>query len=52
MMFWILEGREEADAEKVRGQIDMPPVGYTGSLKGTAWDPDEMVKAYQQGGVH
>lgn len=31
---------------KDRSQFEVPPPGYTGSLKGTGWDPDTMIDDY------
>lgn len=48
MMHWILEGRSAADMDKTRAMIELPPPGYTGSLRGTSWDPDAMLAGYKQ----
>lgn len=48
MMHWILEGRSAADMDKTRAMIELPPPGYTGSLRGTSWDPDAMLAGYTQ----
>lgn len=47
LFYWILNGRDDADANVVRGKLELPPPGYTGSLRGTSWDPDAMLAAYQ-----
>lgn len=28
--------------------LEVPPPGYTGSLKGTVWDHEEIIKGYEQ----
>lgn len=48
MLHWILDGREEADREKTQAMLELPPMGYTGSLAGTSWAPDQMLAGYQQ----
>lgn len=40
------EGRKEEDAVKTISMFEVPPLGYTGSLKGTSWDPDAMLAGY------
>jgi hypothetical protein len=30
------------------GKFEVPPPGYTGSLKGTSWDQDIMLDDYNQ----
>lgn len=50
-MWWLEENRDEKEWDKVRSKLEVPPPGYTGSLKGTVWDEDEIIKGYEQGGV-
>lgn len=40
------EGRKEEEAVKSISMFEVPPPGYTGSLKGTGWDPDAMLDGY------
>lgn len=49
VFFWLVDGKEEAQAAKDRSMFEVPPKGYRGSLKGTGWDQDEMNKPYIQG---
>lgn len=30
-----------------RANLEVPPSGYTGSLRGTSWDDDEMLSGYE-----
>jgi len=46
--FWLVEGRDEADAMKTLSKFEVPPPGYAGSLAGTLWDPETMIDAYQR----
>lgn len=48
MMYWVLDGRDEADQVKTRSKLEIPPRGYTGSLAGTSWDPDVILEGYKQ----
>lgn len=48
IFYWLVEGKDEAQAMKDRGTFEVPPKGYRGSLKGTSWDVDEMNDAYFQ----
>lgn len=48
LMHWILDGRSEADAFKTRSRIELPPLGYTGSLRGTVWDDSAVLDGYEQ----
>lgn len=47
-MWWMREGREERDWFLTRAKLEVPPVGYTGSLRGTGWDQDTMLTEYDQ----
>lgn len=40
------ENRKEEEAVKTISMFEVPPLGYTGSLKGTSWDADEMMSGY------
>jgi hypothetical protein len=43
--------QESADPKKwdaQRARFEVPPQGYTGSLKGTVWDPDAVLETYNQ----
>jgi hypothetical protein len=42
------EGREEKDWFLSRAKLEVPPLGYTGSLAGTGWDQDTMLSEYDQ----
>lgn len=42
IFFWIVDGKDEAEAMKSRGMFEVPPKGYRGSLRGTSWDVDAM----------
>lgn len=33
---------------KVVAMFEIPPPGYTGSLKGTGWDPEAVMEGYNQ----
>lgn len=44
--YWIMEGRDEKNAMKTRAMLEMPPPGYTGSLRNTVWDTDAMLADY------
>lgn len=46
MMYWILDRREATDVAITRAKVEMPPPGYSGSLRGTVWDPDAMLASY------
>jgi hypothetical protein len=46
-MYWILDGRSEADAHKIRAQLEVPPPGYRGSLRGTSWDDSAMLRDFE-----
>lgn len=45
-MFWALENRDAAGKMSARAQIELPPVGYAGSLAGTEWDDDQILRDY------
>lgn len=47
-MYLILANRTEADMSKTRSMLEVPDPGYTGSLKGTSWDPDLLLEGYRQ----
>lgn len=43
------EGHEdEAAADAARSKFEIPPLGYTGSLRGSVWDPDVIIEGYKQ----
>lgn len=42
------KNRKPADQMRVVAEFEIPPPGYTGSLKGTGWDPDEVLETYNQ----
>jgi hypothetical protein len=48
VFWWIQEGLEEKEWDKVRSRLEIPPPEYTGSLKGTVWDHDAMLEGYRQ----
>lgn len=48
VMYWIMEGRTDNDAYKTRSMLELPPVGYKGSLRGTVWDDGAMLEGYNQ----
>lgn len=48
MMWWLKEGREDKEWYLVRSKLEVPPKGYTGSLRGTGWDPDTILNEYDQ----
>lgn len=43
-----MENTDDKKWDAVRARLEVPPPGYTGSLKGTVWDHDEMLKGYEQ----
>lgn len=47
LMHWILN-QPDIDKEATRAKLELPPPGYTGSLRGTAWDPDAILDGYRQ----
>lgn len=49
-MTWIMEGAEEKKRDAVRARFEVPPPGYTGSLRGTVWDEDAVLRTYDQRG--
>lgn len=34
--------------DKEKSMLELPPPGYTGSLKGTEWDDSAMLAGYRQ----
>lgn len=48
MMWWMREGRTDKEWFEFRAKLEVPPPGYTGSLKGTGWDQDTMLEEYRQ----
>jgi hypothetical protein len=49
IFFYLLEGKDEAQQMKARGEFEIPPRGYRGDLTGTSWDPQVMVQDFGNG---
>lgn len=47
-MWWMREQRDEKEWYSFRAKLEVPPKGYTGSLKGTGWDQDVMLDEYDR----
>lgn len=47
----MMERLDDKQRFTALSKLEVPDPGYTGSLKGTSWDPDEILQGYEQGEI-
>lgn len=45
-MWWMREHRDEKEWYAFRAKLEVPPLNYKGSLKGTSWDDEVILSEY------